>query len=106
MEFVKLNVELEKRADEKQYKAEERKEAVDFFKAELELQKATLNSEILTQNRTIAKTEKEMKEAIYQLEPNLERFDELNARKKQEEKRLHQLEDVLATRGLMLEQMV
>lgn len=106
MEFQKLGVELEKRADEKQYKVEQRKESVEFFKAELDLQKATLNSEILTQKRVIAKTEKAMSDSLYILEPNLESFDELNAMKKKEEKRLAQLEDVLSTRIQMLAEMI
>ena len=106
MKFSKLKVELEKRADEKKYEASQRAEAVEFFKAELELQKASLNSSILTQKRVISKTAKEMEEAIYTLEPRLERFDELNARKATEEKHLEKLENVLETRVQMLTEMV
>lgn len=106
VEFKKLNVELEKRADENKFKESERVEAVEFFEAELELEKATLNSEILQQKRAISKTEKAMEAAIYILTPNLERWDGLDAQKRTEEKRLKHLEYVLSTRVIMLKQMV
>ena len=106
MDYKKLGVELERQANKEEISKEKREEAVELFGAEWEMQKASLNSEILQQKRTIAKTEKSMDEAIYALEPDLEKFDELDARKSKEEKRLKQLQYVLSTRVEMLEKMV
>jgi hypothetical protein len=104
--FKKLNVELERRADEDKYAKEVRDNSVEEFKVELELQIATINSEILKQKREVAKVETSKESAIYMLVPNLELFDERNAELKKAEKKLAQWEDLLEVRKTMLAEMV
>ncbi len=96
--FKSLEVELEKKADKDKNKKAERQEAVENFKAELDVQVASLNSSILTQKRLVTKSRKAQEDAIYALEPNLEKFDKLVSEEKSNQKTLDKYQAVLDSR--------
>ncbi len=104
--FSSLKVELEKKADKDKSKSAAREEAVETFKAELDVQKASLNSDILAEKRAIKRVKKEQNDAIYTFEPNLELYDELVAKELKLTKKLNHLETVHASRVAMANEMV
>ena len=105
MKFKKFAEELQKRSDEKKVKLEQQADALESFKAELDVQVASINSELLKAKQQIKNTQKAMDDNLYSISPNLDEWDKLNARSKTEAKKVEALEELKSTRESMLSQM-